>query len=230
MADESTFGKTPDAIEFVKTISLSAGRKALLGDPTNYQPSPFNQFDIANTAVEQGLKKVRALASDKTRTVVQKHDAARTVTEGVIQKLEACENAILSRAEKLIGEADDAVVAKLDPDRIKPKVWDMIVDWAHRHRGSSEGAAMIREKVKSDREVATVLFYAKGFLLDLPEEFQSNMETLAWESPVPEAKTKHDEASELLRFAKNYPQVRRSIRASWYNGPMADQVATRVEV
>jgi hypothetical protein len=227
---ESTLSPAPEAVEFNKKIGMKTYRKAMLGDHTTYAPDPLNYPMVADQAISEGLAKVQALANDQTRTLVQKHDVARYVTEVACEKLENARKGMERDASKLDDEGQAAILKRLDLDKINPKTLDMVNAWIMRTAKLPDGHATIRKRVESDVDVATAVFYSKGYLLDLPDDFHGRMIDLAHKSHAPEAIAKFERSSQLRKWAGNYTQVQKSMRASWYNKALAAQASTRVDV
>ena len=230
MANESTLSQAPDATKFLQALSTKSSRKVELGDPDAFTPSPANYPLQAHETVEQGLKKVRSLADDKTRTLVQKHDAARQIVTAMCNTLEQCKAGIEKQAAALSQQFENEIAEALDVEKIGPKTYGLIVDWVRAQAKEPEGVSRIRQKVESDRDVAAVIFASKGFLLGLSDETSERLTETAYKKHAPGALPKYDRAQKLAKWAGKYPQVQRSLHASCYNKALADQVATRVEL
>lgn len=222
-----------NAAEWLDEMSLPSAVRAHTGDPANFKTKPhvYNRMVQAQKSLVVGIDTVRRLTKDETKTTPVKHEAAERVARNV-------EADLLDTMNQMNGEADiDAArgmeladeAFKADPNMAFRDF--TMFNWLCGQAAKPEGIANIRDMIKTDRQFANVLYTSKPVLLGIAPSVFENLKDDAVIAHVPEAVTLSRNSIILREAASKYPQVIRSMKASFYNAELANRSrTTRVDV
>lgn len=222
--------QSPDAADFVGNALLPHRRKLLLGDPQKYDGRVLNAINEAHVALEDGAKKIAALANDPTRNEVQRHAAAKQVAERVAATIERSQASIAKLAVTLDEEAqtivDDAFKLRSDRGGVHDAMIKRFGEIAKRETGLTE----IRNITAKDREAAAVIVNTPAWLLGIAEDAHSSIMGDAIKRHAPKAAIASAHALEVAKLADKYPKAARSVHRTFYSTALADKAKNRVEV
>ena len=92
------------------------------------------------------------------------------------------------------------------------------------------GYTKIREALKSNVEVAAVLYHSPPFLIGISDEVLMPIILDGIEVHLPNAYRLTEQGTALRALAAKYPQIMKSVKASFYNPAIAAKASLRVEV
>lgn len=228
--NNSIMSKTPDAIEFNSSMQTESGRKAKLGDPERVNSQVSGYVLSAHNALKEGQATIARLAEDETRTAPLKHEAARTVTLRTVASIEAAQRSIVSAAEDFETQAEDMIADRFAPDATRSH-WEMrIAEWIAETAKAKDGLQRIREAMKQDPEIVSVLKHSKSYILGLAPKVRDGLYIDGIEMHLPEAVKLANDGLKLRDTADKYSRVTKGIRSSWFNKAIAEKAKSRVEV
>lgn len=225
----TTLVQSQDATRFIQNMTLPAFRKVELGDPLKFA-NVTAPVTAAHEALKTGIDTLARLAQDKTRSEPERHEAARTVATRVAAVLEQSKATIMGTARQLGEQAVAMVEERFAPREGRGAIESDIRTWMRETAKTPDGMAQIREAVKSNSEIASVVFHSPFQLLGFSENTRRELIRKATGTFVPKAAALAEEGVELAEIAQRYPQVIRSVHASFYNNAVAEQAKTRVEI
>jgi hypothetical protein len=220
--------QTEEATDFFSQPDVL--RKVMLGDPDKVDETVRTAVVAAHNAVGNGMLKVAALTQDKTRTEVQRHAAAGTVAEQTAAALAQTQGLLNATADRLQREAGTMIEQTFALDANRASIESEVRSWVREQASKPEGLATIREAMKEDRTVATVLWHGPTFLLGLAPAVRENMRIDAIEYHVPKAYKALESSNALKETATKYTAAIAKVRRTFFSKALADQAATRVEV
>lgn len=226
------FSNDPNSTQFNSLIGTSSGRKAKLGDPARLDDRVAGSVRQSHAAIESGMGKITKLADDDTRSVPERHEAARTVAEKTIAQLKTTANALEFRAKELIGEADQLVKERFAPstDGLKAMVQHDVSKWIGERAKDKDGIATIRKEMKRDPDIAIALLHGKSYLMNLNHDVRLGLVEEAYRQHLPNEMAKIEKGAELQSLAAKYAGVSDAVRRGWFNKSLADKAASRVQV
>jgi hypothetical protein len=222
---------SPKAVEFIDFMSLQAGRTSQLGDSSQFSDvhPAFNALNNANAQFEYVLPKIKGLVEDTTRTLPQRHDAARQFanrTEAVLNDTRAT---LLKEAQNAHNDALEIIESNFAPNPMRASIQSEIRGWIRSNADTEGGIGKIREALERNSEVAAVIHHSPDFLLGIGENTRSNMAVSGVEAHLPNASKLMLRSAALSKVAEAYPQIIRSVHASFYSAGVADQMSSRIE-
>lgn len=220
----------PNAIRWIETHRTNSQRMASLGDPDRFHPSARDPIVHAHNALTDGLSKIEGLVSDPTRNEVLKHDAARTVAGKTVSIIDKSQAAIDAAGFDLQSEAADTVHANFQANPDRASIQSEVRQWINATAKSELGYGKIREAMNASAEVAAVLQHSPSFLIGIPDDVLKPMIIDGIRLHLPKAYELSEQGTALRSLAAKYPQVAKSVRASFYTPAIAAQSALRVEV
>jgi hypothetical protein len=114
-------------------------------------------------------------------------------------------------------------------DEGKRAVYERIVDFINDASQETGGILRIREAMKRDPQIISVLTHYPPYLIRLSEDIATNIIVDGYKAHAPDALSHLDQGKELVKIAGNYDEVARGVRSSFYNETMAQQATMRVE-
>lgn len=221
---------TPEANDFFVTAKTDTGRRVLLGDRENLDRAVYNEIGWSHAALSEGIAKIEALANDPTRTPVQRHAAAEKVADGVVARLADTQSKLRGASNRLNNEAANLADAKFAPNPQRGVIEGEIRTYIKEVATKPDGMVKLRALVKSNPEVASVVYHSPAFLMGLAEDAYVNMRLLAVQEHVPEAFEKANNAVALDDLAAKYNRPIGLVRRSFFSPNLAQQASRRVEV
>jgi hypothetical protein len=225
----TTLVQSQAATKFIQNMSLPTFRKVELGDPLKFA-NVNAPVSTAHDAIKSGVEILARLAQDKTRSEPERHEAARTVATRVAAVLQQSQAAIAGTAQRLGEQAMAMVEERFAPKEGRGAIESDIRTWIRETVKLPDGMAQIRQAVTTNSEIAAVVFHSPFQLLGVSEDARRELIRKASITFLPKASALAEEAAELAEMAERYPQVIRSVHASFYNNAVAEQAKTRVEI
>jgi hypothetical protein len=221
------------AADFLNDFSLDTMRRARLGDPKDFEghPQAHNAVTKANEAMRDGIDMIRRLVKDETKTLPVRHEAGERVADKTEAVFAETQRTLEVLSEQQFSHGVDIVgnTLKLRNDNVAMD-WKLI-EWVASQAKKENGAATIREGVMTDIDIARVVWAGKPIIMGLNAELLGSLKMSAVSAHCPDAQIHLDNAKKLSAQAKSYPQIRKSMRASFYNSSLSDKArATRVDV
>lgn len=222
--------KDPNATSFLDTAQIDTGLSAMLGDPkaTDAQVAPDVQS--AHIALREAAKKLSALVNDPTRTEVQKHAAAKELSQKVANHLEKSKAAIEQQAEKLKATAMAQAELHLGPKPDRSALQSEIRSWVREQAKDPGNIPAIRAAMADNDDVAAVLWHSPSFLVGLAPSVHENLRLEALQSRKPDLYTSLSNSVGLSKLAGKYEAAIRKVATSFYNPELAAQASKRVEI
>ena len=217
------------ATEFVASMSLPTPRMAVLGDPQKLHSEAYNAIREADRALVEGVTSIQRLPKDETRTEVSKHGVAKQLADRTVAVLESSQRTIERVAAKLSDEATALIDGAFYLPPGRAVMHSDMAAWINRNRDTVEGSAKIDEAVRTNIEFAAVVYHTPHQLLGMSQDSKNNLWGKAAKQHIPKAVGLLIQSDELSAIAANYPQVARSVAASFYNSALAERVKNRVE-
>ncbi|HEX3423025.1 MAG TPA: hypothetical protein VHS33_06460 [Sphingomicrobium sp.] len=219
-----------DAQHFAQQASLEVGRKVMLGDQEKLDKLAWNALTSAHDAMADGVQKIGRLVSDPTRNEVLKHEAAQQVAERTIATLDQTQKVLQARANALHTEAHEIVEQRFAIDPVRASIQSEIRGWIREQTKDEDGLVKIRQAMRSDREVASVIYHSPHFLMNLASDVRNNMRIDAIEAHVPDAYQKLEASIALSDTAAKYPRAIAGVRRSFFNAGLAAKASQRVQI
>lgn len=222
-------GNTPEGAEFLQRIGTPTFRKALIGDNLKLNAIVYNPVGEVDRELQDGLATVQALSLDETKTPVAQEEAKKRVADRLAIMIERGHAALLNGAAQLNVKAASIVKERFAPDPDRTALYAEMRSWVRETYGKPGGIAVIREAVTSNGDFATVLHIGPYQLLGLPPETFSDLQMSALKVFAADAYSLMEDSKALAKVAKNYPNVARLVRSSFYNSALAIRAASRVD-
>jgi hypothetical protein len=221
---------TPAAQEFLGLLHTESGLNSILGVPDHADEYVRPAMLTARFALEGAAKTVTALASDPTRTEVDKHQAAKKVADSVTAKLEAARVALTERADYLTREAMREADRHLGPKVERGALQSEIRSWVREMAKTSDGLPKIRAAMKASPDAAAVIWHSPSFLAGLPPNIHEELRFEALEASRPDLYAQLSSAASLEHVADKMQRAARRVHSTFYSHAIADQANKRVEV
>lgn len=230
MASAFTVANDEFSDNWTSTHNTESQRLASLGDPQRFNDEALNPITHAHDALKDGLKTLRNLVADPTRTEVSKHAVAKKVADRVVGTIETSAASIAATARSLNNRAAAVVedVLAIDPNRVS--IHSEIRGYIRETAKVEGGIGTIRKAMVDNLEVASVLYQSPNFLLGLPDEVRMNLVAEGIEKHAPKAGRFLADADALSALAIKYGHVAKAVPRAFYNNALADQAKLRVEV
>jgi len=219
-----------DAQYFAQQASTEVGRKVLLGDREKLDDYAYNAVTSAHGWLADGVRKIGALVNDPTRNDVLKHEAAKVVAERTIEGLQQTQAVLEQRANVLHSEAHQMVEQRFAIDPVRGSIQSEIRGWIREQTKDEDGLLKIRQAMRSNSEVASVIYHSPHFLMNLASNVRDNMRIEAIEAHVPAAYKKLEASIALRDTAAKYPRAMAGVRRNFFNAGLAAQAARRVQI
>lgn len=226
-----TLVNSPEAGEFTDTMTLNAGRNSRLADPKHFAdvPNASVAIEAAHAEFRYVLPKIAALPDDPTRTLPELHDVGRQFAERTVEVLTNTHNTLTKEATKARSDAYAIINDSFAADPSREGIQSEIRSWIRENARTEGGLAKVREAVETNPEVASVLYHSPDFLLGLADVTRKSMMMDGVIAHLPTAAALMERSSALDKAASGYPQVIKSVHASFYVAGLAAQMARRVE-
>ncbi len=220
---------SPQAVQFLESTQMESGLNVLLGEEESVDPMVAPEYLKSRILLRQESKKVMALASDPTRTDVQRHIVAKKVADTLVDTLTKSKTAFEKRANDLDSDWKREVDLRFAPETNRAALHSEIRDWMWETAKKAEGLADIKQALAESRDAAAVLWHSPNFLL--PKNLhldELRVEVLKkWE---PEVFAKFAGVTLLQKVARKFDETIRKVRVSFYHEEIAKQASKRVEV
>jgi hypothetical protein len=220
--------QTPEATELFSMPDTA--RKLILGDPGKFEGTAEHTIVAAHNVVGDAMVKISALREDKTRNDVQRHAAAKVIADRTLAALEDARGRIDAEGKRLQREATDTINESFGSDPNRAAIQSEIRGWIREQAKTPKGITKIREAMKANAEVGAILFHSPHFLLGLADSVRDNMMMDAIETHLPKAHAKLEKGMALCDLSNKYPAAITKVRRAFFNGAIAAQAASRVEV
>lgn len=216
------------SIKFINAMKLDVHRRANLGDPATHK-AVLNQVTAAHNAIAAGIETIEALGGDMTRSEPERHDAGRKVAVRTIEALQKSREGILNTANVMAKAASDAIEAQFAPDPTRAGLESEIRSWL-REKSKAGDVAAIKEQIAATPEVAAVIYHTPTFLTGLADDVHDMFRYQAMKYYAYKEVDIINESGELKKLSDNYPKIIASVKTSFYNAAIAQQVKSRVDV
>lgn len=227
--NENMLVQSVAAADFLSNMGLPTPRKLHLGDPAKL-PRVASHIQSSHDAMADGIKTLGRIAHDKTRSEPEKHETARVLAGRLLDVLTNSQNAITNAATALDSEIDEAIATTYAPKEGRSSLESEMRQWMRETAKTPEGMAQIKQAVLSNFDFASIMVHSPAQLLGLSEERRIDFAEDAIKKHTPDIDAAMSEACHLRDLAKRYPQVIRSVKASFYNNAIAEQAKSRVEL
>lgn len=223
---------TSHANQWLELAGTVTGSVALLGgDPDKYSDAEASAALLnAQIAVRDGIGTIERLAKDPTRTDPQRHEAGGKVSGKTLETLARSKATIESRITALHAagaeEADRAFAPNLSRSHLDAQIMQFIREQAK----LPEGVVKLHELVKTNRNVAAVVYQSEGFLLGLADQTHTTMRFDAIEAHVPTAYKKMVDSVAMHELPGKLADAMAKVKSSFHNAAIAAQTALRVDV
>lgn len=207
------------------------GRNASLADPAQFKdvPQAYNAIVAAHEEFKYTLPKIAALTDDPTRTLPELHHVGRQFANRTGEVLNKTYNTLSNAAAEANTEANEIIDNSFAADPDRASIQSEIRSWIRESARTEGGMATLRKAVETNAEVAAVVFHSPDFLLGIGEATRQNLAFDGVVEHLPAATALKARSAALTKAASAYPQLIKSVHASFYNAGLADQMARRVE-
>lgn len=222
--------RDPAATSFLDTASVDTGLKAILGDPQAVDAHVAPDVTSAHITLKDAVKKVAALVNDPTRTLVDKHIAAKQLADKVVSHLEKTKTALEAQREKLKASAMAQADVHLGPRSERAGLQSEIRSWVRDQAMTPEGLLHVKQAMQDNDDVAAVLWHSPSFLVGLAPSVHEELRIEALRSRRPDLYTNLSNSVGLAKLADKYAAAIRNVPRSFYNAEQAAQANKRVEI
>jgi len=221
----------PANVDFLESLMIESGLDRQFGKiPDDLDPMVRADVQSARIQLQHAAKQVVALASDPTRTDVDKHVAARRVAEATNATLAKASELVSRRAEHqrrdAMAKANQDFSPLVEKGTLYMEARSMVREWMK----TSEGLQKLREAMKEDHDFASVVWHSPRHLLGLQAEIHSNLKMEGLQARRPDLYGQLNASLRLEKMAQKIGSVIPKVNASFYNPVTAAQGAKRVEV
>ena len=222
----------PESVQFMDMAQLATGGKLYLGDPDHVDVMVKPDVLSAHMEFRIAAGKIVGLVNDPTRTLVDKHHAAKQIAEKLQEKLGKTKNLLTKRAESLEKEAMATADDDLGPKSERAVIQSEIRGWLREQTRSTDGLEKIRKAMaKTDSyDLAATIWNSPSFLTGIPHDTHEELRFEALESHRPDLYAKISNSLALKKMADKYDATMRKIPVAFYNPVIAEQFKKRVEV
>ena len=217
---------SPDANKFRTNAKLATWHNVWFGDPAKMPKEVHGFMKGASNALHAGLDKVAALADDPTKTTVVRHETAKMVAEKTIAAILDNKGRQEAAGHAMMAEANDAINATFALNESRAPIYERIINWINSKSGDTRA---IREAMKQDPQIVTVLSNYPPYIFDLPQDVCRKIATEGYMHHTPEAAEKLLTGQHVIDAAKGYDRAVKGVRASFYNETVAAQAGKRVD-
>lgn len=219
------------ASSFLTLASTEAGRRAFLGD---HEKIGDTQASVAvlnsQIALRDALSTIEALTRDETRSLPQRHEAAARLAERVITQLTEAKETFGSRADALWERGTDEATAFFAPNLSRSFLDAQVIGFVKEQATKPDGILKVGELVRTNKNVAAVVFNTDDFLLGINGDTHSKMKFDAVESHAPNSYVKMTASLALRELPPRYDKAINAVRTSFYSPNEAAKTATRVNI
>ena len=219
-----------EAANFAALANTKSGQKSIFGDPSDFSEHVYNAVNATHAAVSNAFELVGQLVDDPTRNNVMKHEAARQVYNRAGQAIETGRLMLERSADQLQADALETTNEHFFPDPKFAGRQEATRQFIERTAPTEGGLAKVRQLVKENSEVATVVFHNHSFLLGMSEELRQSMIDDAIDAHLPKVYGMIEQSQKMRRLAGSYAQANRSLKATLFNSGLADRASLRVNV
>lgn len=220
---------TPSANKFRNNAKLPTWHKIWFGDTAKLPPEVHGFVKRASTALLIGIGKVDGLADDPTRTPVVRHATAKTVAAKAIAEILECKSQVEAFGHNMTNEASQTIDERFAINPNHSPIYERVINWINSKANLPDGPQKIREAMKQDPSIVTVLSNYPPYIFDLNEGICKNLVVDGYMHHMPEAADKMVAGQKLVETATNYDRAVKGVQGSFYNEGMALQAAKRVE-
>lgn len=217
---------TPEANKFRANAKLSTWHNIWFGDPAKLPKEVHGFMKRASDALHTGLDKVAALADDPTKTPVVRHETAKAVANKTIAEIVDAKGRMEAAGRSMMADANAAIDQAFALNDSRTPVYERIVNWIN---SKATEPAKIREAMKQDPQIVTVLSQYPPYVFDLAEDVARKIVIDGYIHHMPETADKLLQGQALVETAAGYDRAVKGVQGSFYNETMAAQAAKRVE-
>lgn len=220
----------PAENEFRQRASLESFRKVWMGDIAKLPTEVHGYVKRANEALLGGLDKVARLADDPTKTEVVRHEAAKIVADRTVASIEESRAGLAAFGRQMTDEANTAIGERFTLRPERAQVYERIIGFVDKKSKEAGGALKIREAMKQDPEVVTVLSQFPPYVFELADDICHSIVIDGYKHHMPDAMNKMAEGQAIVEVAAGYDKVVSGVRHSFYNPALAMQAGRRVDI
>lgn len=222
---------TPQAEQWLTLAATETGSEAIVcGNSDNYSDAESSAALLnASIALRDGVRTIEALNLDRTRTDPLKHEAASKVSANVVGKLEHAKATVERRASALYASGVEEADAAFAPNLNRSHLDAEIIRYVREESAKPDGIVKVHGLVRSNRNVASVVYGAESFLLGIAEPTHTRMKFDAVEHHVPAAYKRMTDSLALRELPAKLDAAANSVRRSFHNPGIAAGMATRVQ-
>jgi hypothetical protein len=229
--DQQFLTNGPEATHFLNMALHKTGAKALLGDPDNLDPLVRAEVQGAHMELNHAVGLVAALVKDATRTLPQKHEAAKVVAEKTVAKLQKVHDHLVRTLDQLESDAANSVEREWAARSDTAGIDSEIRSWMRSMTKEKDGLERIKHAVTTNEDAARTLWSSPSFLTGIPEKTTQELQSNALRALRPKLAAKIDSADAMTKVAEKFAATIKKIPGAFYNPLVADAaVKTRVEV
>lgn len=221
---------SPAASEFMERAAIASGARSLLADPDKIDDAEasaaaLNSINTLGSAVAT----VIALNKDESRTAPQRNHVALKLADDVAGKIESDGEKIQRRATALFESGKDEAARAFAPDLSRQAYDALILQHIREQATKEDGLPALHELVKSNRNVASVIVNAEGFLLNLSPTVHDRLRDEAIATHAPEAWAKMLRGAALTDVPAKFKATAAKVRMYFADKLAAARMNSRVQ-
>lgn len=220
---------TPAANAFREMAGTHTGRKVLLGDTATLPKEVHLHVTRADEALVNGMAKVAKLPDDPTKTPVVMHETGGLIAAQTIAVIEDSKAKIEAHGEEMMTEATAEIHARFTLKQDRAMVYERVISWINSKANDANGPTKIREAMRQDPDIVTVLTEYPPYLFELAPDVRMGIVIDGYQHHMPLATERVVQGQKLVETAGKYDRVIAGVKASFYNKAMAAQASRRVE-
>ena len=223
---------TQHADQWLGMAASITGSTALLGgDPDKYADAEASAALLtAQIALRDGIGTIERLAKDPTRSDPQRHEAGGKVSAKTVETLAKSKATIESRIESLHASGVAEVEAAFAPNLQRSHLDAEIMRYVREQAAKPEGVTKLHDLVKTNRNVAAVIYQSESFLLGLADQTHSTLRFDAAEHHVPAAYKKMTNSLAMQELPGKLDGAIANVKRGFHSQAIAAQTALRVDI
>ena len=220
------------ARNFLELISTDAGRRATMGRYRDYRSQPATTLHRLHTAVGDAAMRLKALANDKTRSLAERHQAGRQLSDKTVQEVSQAREKLQGWVDRENQAAMNEITETLkgDSDTAGQVMRSEIRAFCLSRKGDPEFVGELRGLVETDIRFANAVLEAPAALSGLKVERQQTLRMAAAVAHCPDAASRIEVAQEIAELDAKLASVAAEIPRAFYSPRVADGVQTRVDI
>lgn len=214
----------------LELAQIPTGVRTLLGDTEGVDSAVQPEVMSAHIELKHAAGKVAALANDPTRSVSERHVAAKKVSDTLVDKLSKTGTLLTKRSEALRKDALTAADEMWGPKADRAAIQSEVRAWIREKAKTPEGLVAIRKAIETEPVVAEGLWHSPTVLLDLPATVHSNLRLEGLEKYRPDLFAKLSQSADLATLAEKFAKVARKVPGAFYSPELVKVNPRRVDV